>query len=108
MVENKCHIYLKGLYSRRQKKVYTSLNRSRIKSNKDRIDFKPGNKAGIHYNYFDVYNMTIGPLLQFLQLFITEKPENQSCKYLVNPNNYELSFIFAAQLYACFISTSAV
>ena len=36
------------LYSHRQKKLYTSLNRRKIISNKDRIDLKTGNKAEIH------------------------------------------------------------
>ena len=36
------------LYSHRQKKLDTSLNRGKIKSNKDKIDLKIGNKAGIH------------------------------------------------------------
>ena len=36
------------LYSHRQKKLDTSLNRRKIKSNKDRINLKTGNKAGIH------------------------------------------------------------
>ena len=36
------------LYSRRQKKLDTSMNCREIKSNKDRIDLKTGNKAGIH------------------------------------------------------------
>ena len=36
------------LYSHRQKKLDTSLNRRKMKSNKDRIDLKIGNKAEIH------------------------------------------------------------
>ena len=51
-----------SLYSHRQKKLDTSLNRRKMKSNKDRIDFKIGNKAEIHYNYFGVHNMMIGHL----------------------------------------------
>ena len=51
-----------NLYSQRQKKLDTSLNRRKMKSNKDRIDFKIGNKAEIYYNYFGVHNMMIGHL----------------------------------------------
>ena len=50
------------LYSHRQKKLDTSSNHRKMKSNKDRIDFNIGNKAEIHYNYFGVHNMVIGHL----------------------------------------------
>ena len=36
------------IYSHRQKKHYTSLKRRNMKSDKDRIDFNIGNKAGMH------------------------------------------------------------
>ena len=42
------YIALLYIYSRRQKKVHTSLNCRKIKSNKDRNNLKTGNKARIH------------------------------------------------------------
>ena len=68
------------LYSRRQKKLNTSLNLHKIKSNEDRIDLKSGNGAEMHWNYFGMYNMMFGFLLQFLQPSITKQSENESCK----------------------------
>ena len=69
-----------SIYSRRQKKLYTSLNRRKIKSNYDRIDLKYGNEAEIHYRYFGVYNMVMRSMIQLLQLFTTKRLENKSCK----------------------------
>ena len=71
---------LKALYSHRQKKLDTSLNRHKMKSIKDKIYLKIGSKAETHKNYFGVNNTMIGPLLQFLHQFIAKQPENQSCK----------------------------
>ena len=45
---NNTRLKIYHIYSRRQKKVYTSLNRRKIKSNKDTINYKTGNKAGSH------------------------------------------------------------
>ena len=68
-----------GIYSRRQKKVHTSLNCRKIKSNKDRIDLKTGNKTGIHQNYFGVHDKMIRLLLQFSQQFIANNMKIKSC-----------------------------
>ena len=43
-----CRALMFSLYSLRQMKLDTSLNRRKIKSNKDRINMKTGNKKGIH------------------------------------------------------------
>ena len=56
------------------------MNRRKVKTNKDRIDLKIGNKAEIHKDYLGVHNMMIGSLLQFSHQFIAKQPENQSCK----------------------------
>ena len=64
------------------KKILSSLNRHKIKTYKYRIDFKSGNKAEIHQNYFMGSDMMIQSLLWILWQFITKRSENQSCKYV--------------------------
>ena len=64
------------------KKFKSSLNCHRIKSYKYGIDFKSGNKAEIHYNYFMGSDMMIRSLSRFLWQFITERLKNQKCKYV--------------------------
>ena len=72
-------IDLPFLYSRRQKKVHTSLNCRKIKSNKDRNNLKTGNKARIHQNYVGVHCMMVRLLLQFSQQFIANNLKIKSC-----------------------------
>ena len=55
------------------KKFKSSLNCHRIKSYKYGIDFKSGNTAEIHYNYFMGSDMMIRSLSRFLWQFITKR-----------------------------------
>ena len=56
------------------------MNRHKIKSYKYRIDFKSGNKAEIHQNYFMGSDMLIRSLSRFLwQLIKVKQPKLQIC-----------------------------
>ena len=60
-----------------KKKLYTSLNRRRMKSNKDRIDFKQSRNS-LKLFWCAKYDDRI--FITVLQQFIAKQPEIQRCK----------------------------